>query len=94
MNLHISKSKNYESFYVAKSYVKANGSARCRESNRYAIAIHEQAQLNNWTWSVFFTFAVFLIAVILFNFEIIVGTIVVKYLIVSVNHKVAVLINF
>lgn len=26
MNLHISKSKNSESFYVAKSYVKANGS--------------------------------------------------------------------
>lgn len=27
MNLHISKSKNSESFYIAKSYVKANGSA-------------------------------------------------------------------
>ena len=26
MNLHISKSKNSESFYIAKSYVKANGS--------------------------------------------------------------------
>ena len=26
MNLHISKSKNAESFYIAKSYVKANGS--------------------------------------------------------------------
>lgn len=25
MNLHISKSKNSESFYIAKSYVKANG---------------------------------------------------------------------
>ena len=25
MNLHISKSKNAESFYIAKSYVKANG---------------------------------------------------------------------
>lgn len=27
MNLHITKSKNSESFYIAKSYVKANGSA-------------------------------------------------------------------
>ena len=26
MNLHISKSKNAESFYICKSYVKANGS--------------------------------------------------------------------
>ena len=26
MNLHISKSKNSESFYIAKSYVKENGS--------------------------------------------------------------------
>ncbi len=26
MNLHITKSKNAESFYIAKSYVKANGS--------------------------------------------------------------------
>ena len=26
MNLHISKSKNSESFYIAKSYAKANGS--------------------------------------------------------------------
>ena len=26
MNLHITKSKNSESFYIAKSYVKANGS--------------------------------------------------------------------
>ena len=25
MNLHITKSKNAESFYIAKSYVKANG---------------------------------------------------------------------
>ena len=25
MNLHISKSKNAESFYIAKSYVKSNG---------------------------------------------------------------------
>lgn len=25
MNLHISKSKNSESFYIAKSYVKVNG---------------------------------------------------------------------
>ena len=26
MNLHISKSKNAESFYICRSYVKANGS--------------------------------------------------------------------
>ena len=26
MNLHITKSKNAESFYICKSYVKANGS--------------------------------------------------------------------
>ena len=26
MNLHISKSKNAESFYICKSFVKANGS--------------------------------------------------------------------
>ena len=26
MNLHISKSKNAESFYICKSYAKANGS--------------------------------------------------------------------
>ena len=26
MNLHITKSKNSESFYICKSYVKANGS--------------------------------------------------------------------
>ena len=26
MNLHISKSKNSESFYIAKSYAKTNGS--------------------------------------------------------------------
>lgn len=26
MNLHITKSKNAESFYIAKSYVKSNGS--------------------------------------------------------------------
>lgn len=26
MNLHITKSKNSESFYIAKSYVKSNGS--------------------------------------------------------------------
>ena len=26
MNLHISKSKNAESFYICKSYVKTNGS--------------------------------------------------------------------
>ncbi len=26
MNLHISKSRNAESFYICKSYVKANGS--------------------------------------------------------------------
>ena len=25
MNLHITKSKNAESFYIAKSYVKSNG---------------------------------------------------------------------
>ena len=27
MNLHISKSKNAESFYICRSYVKANGSS-------------------------------------------------------------------
>ena len=26
MNLHITKSKNAESFYICRSYVKANGS--------------------------------------------------------------------
>lgn len=35
MNLHITKSKNAESFYIAISYVKANGSTTIhyKESN-------------------------------------------------------------
>ena len=31
MNLHITKSKNAESFYICKSYTKANGSTRSEE---------------------------------------------------------------
>ena len=45
MNLHITKSKNAESFYICKSYTKANGSTTSAVSYTHLDVYKRQTQL-------------------------------------------------
>ena len=59
-----------------------------------SIPVHKQPHLNDRVWSVFFTFSVFFGAIFLFNFEVIIRTVIIKDLVISLSKIMAVFIDF